>query len=126
MASMWRIARGVSIMAQSRVASEARCVASAISAAAIASGSETFGSRIASGPASAAARRSASPQGVPSPFTRITTSRRPNPPAFTAAQTCVRAKSLVSGATESSRSRITASAGKVRAFSIARAFAPGM
>ena len=60
------------------------------------------------------------------PLMRTTTSRGPKPPAFTASITCWRADALASGATESSRSRITASAGSVRAFSIARAFEPGM
>ena len=57
---------------------------------------------------------------------RTMTSRVPNPPAVTASVTCLRAAALASGATESSRSRMTASAGKLRAFSIARAFDPGM
>ena len=43
---------------------------------------------------------------------RMNTSRAPNPPAFTAATTCSRAAALASGATASSRSRITPSAGK--------------
>ena len=60
------------------------------------------------------------------PLTRMNTSRAPKPPAFTASATCWRACSLASGATASSRSRITPSTGKVRAFSMARAFDPGM
>ena len=57
---------------------------------------------------------------------RMMTSRAPNPPAVTAFNTCWRAAALPSGATGSSRSRMTASAGKVRAFSMARALEPGM
>ena len=51
---------------------------------------------------------------------------RAEPAGATASMTCSRAAALASGATESSRSRMTASAGRVRAFSIARAFEPGM
>jgi hypothetical protein len=57
---------------------------------------------------------------------RTITSRAPKEPAVTASMTCWRAAALASGATESSRSRMTASAGRVRAFSIARALEPGM
>ena len=57
---------------------------------------------------------------------RMNTSRGPNPPAFTAATTCSRAATFASGATASSRSRITPSTGSVLAFSSARAFDPGM
>ena len=48
-------------------------------------GVETFGIRMASGPAWAAAIKSSLPQGVVGPLTRMTTSRRPKPPALTAA-----------------------------------------
>jgi hypothetical protein len=54
------------------------------------------------------------------------TSRAPKPPAFTASATWARAVAFASGATLSSRSRMTASAARVRAFSMARAFEPGM
>jgi hypothetical protein len=57
---------------------------------------------------------------------RMNTSRRPNPPAFTALTTCSRAAALESGATESSKSRIMPSAANVRAFSIALALEPGI
>ena len=57
---------------------------------------------------------------------RTTTSREPKPPALIAARTCSRASALASGAIESSRSRMTASTGSVRAFSMARALVPGM
>ena len=63
---------------------------------------------------------------VSRPLMRMTTSRVPNPPAATASATCCRAAALPSGATKSSRSRMTASAGSVRAFSMARALEPGM
>ena len=53
-------------------------------------------------------------------------SRRPKPPAATASHTCLRASSLASGATASSRSRIKLSAGRVRALSRARALEPGI
>ena len=76
--------------------------------------------------ASMEAARSCSPQGVSRPLIRITTSRRPNPPAATAAAAWSRACSLASGATASSRSRMTTSQGSSRAFSIARALTAGM
>ena len=57
---------------------------------------------------------------------RISTSRAPNPPVFSASATCSRAAILASGATASSRSRMTASHGSVFAFSRARAFDPGI
>ena len=68
---------------------------------------------------------SSAPQGVSSPFARITTSRPPKPPSRTAATAPARAPALASGATESSRSRITTSQSSVRALSSARAFDAG-
>ena len=92
----------------------------------IAPGPSTLGKRMASGPAAEAATRSSSPQGVCGPLTRMTTSRPPKPPARTASATCSRAATFWSGATESSRSRISASAGNVLAFAKALALEPGM
>ncbi len=92
----------------------------------IAPGPSTFGSRIASGPAAEAAARSSSPHGVCGPLTRMTTSRAPSPPLRTASATAARAAIFWSGATESSRSKMSASAGKVAAFAKALALEPGM
>ena len=122
MAAISSMARGVSIIAQSAVADSA----SAVCGLRTSSGPETFGMRTASGWASTAAARSALPHCVESAFTRITISRLPKPPALTASQTCARACSFASGATASSRSRMIASTGRARAFSIARALEPGM
>ena len=66
------------------------------------------------------------PQGVSKALVRMTISRRPYPPALTVAQTNSRAATLASGATASSRSRISASAEMVLAFCKARSFEPGM
>ena len=63
---------------------------------------------------------------VSRPLTRIASSRLPYSPDCTAAATVARASAFLSGATESSVSRISASAGIVLAFSSARSFAPGM
>src|ERR1041385_5458963 len=90
------------------------------------SGLDTFGIRIASGAGCSAADKSSACQGVSVALMRMKTSRWPKPPAFTASATCLRAVSLASGATESSRSRMTPSAASVLAFSKARALEPGM
>src|SRR5215467_10527875 len=89
-------------------------------------GFDTFGTKIPSGWALTTAAISSSHQAVSRPLMRTITSRVPNPPAFTAAITCSRAITLASGATASSRSRITASQGRDLAFSSARILAPGM
>ena len=86
----------------------------------------TFGSRIASGPAFDAAIMSSLPQGVSRPFTRMMISRLPYSPDAALAQTIPRASTLASGATASSRSRMSASAAKLLAFSCARALEPGI
>ena len=88
--------------------------------------SSTLGTTIASGPAAAAAARSASCHCVPSPLTRIVSSRLPYSPDCTAAQAFSRAASFASGATASSRSRMSASTGRVFAFSSARSLELGM
>ena len=64
--------------------------------------------------------------GVSRLLVRIRISRLPNPLAAIACAIWSRASALASGATESSRSRIMPSAGRLRAFSSARAFDPGM
>ena len=122
----FRTAFGVSIIAQIRVFSGAPASRSTRAAAMIAPGPSTLGKRIASGPAAEAAARSSSPHGVCGPLTRMTTSRPPKPPLRTASVTCPRAATFWSGATESSRSRMRASAGKVEAFANALALEPGM
>ena len=121
-----KIAAGVSIMTQRPSEAGAPSADSASSTDWTSAALEILGASTASGPAATAASRSAPPHGVVRPFTRITTSRGPYPPAFTASATRARASSLASGATASSRSRIKASAGNERAFSKALAFAPGM
>ena len=128
--AIWRtlkIAAGVSIIAQIRTL----CIVCMLSRRCAISSQllrrvEIFGIRIASGAAAAAAVRSSANHGVSKPLMRMNTSRGPKPPAFTAATTWSRAVALASGATASSRSRITPSAGSVLAFSSARAFEPGM
>src|SRR5690606_8326475 len=67
-----------------------------------------FGTTMPCGPALAACRRSASCHSVSSPLTRMVTSREPYSPEAAAAHTRSRASSLASGATASSRSRISA------------------
>jgi hypothetical protein len=120
------IASGVSIIAQIRVlrsvpiSSRRRPMSSSVS------GLDTFGTRMTSGAARAAADRSSACQGLSTPLMRMNTSRPPKPPAFTASAACLRAVSLASGATESSRSTITPSTGNVFAFSSARTFEPGI
>ena len=60
-------------------------------------------------------------------LTRITSSRRPKPPVTRRSNGCIaRASALRSGATASSRSRITTSHGSSRALAIARALLAGM
>ncbi len=117
---------GVSIIAHSRVFAGAPMEPSTLATVTMSPGCATFGTRIASGATLAAARRSSMPQAVSMALGRITSSRRPYPPALTAAHTPARAAALPSGATESSRSRISESAGIVRALSRARSFKPGM
>jgi hypothetical protein len=86
-------------------------------------GLETLGSSTASGAAARHAARSSAPHSVSRPLTRITHSRWPKPPAAAAWS---RAAAFCSGATASSRSGITTSHARLRAFSIARAFDAGM
>ena len=120
------MASGVSIMAQTRTSWPAPTAISRSITSSNCSGLDTFGSRIASGLACVMALRSSSHHSVSSPLMRTTTSRGPKPPALTASATCWRAAGLLCGATESSRSRMMASAGRLRAFSMARALEPGM
>ena len=87
---------------------------------------ETFGTRMPSGRALAAIVTSSVHHGVSSALVRIRSSRLPNRLAAIACAIWSRASALASGATESSRSRIRPSAGRLRAFSSARAFDPGM
>ena len=127
-AAIWpalRIAFGVSIIAQMRVLSGAPFSRITLAASMIAPGPSTLGKRMASGPAAAAAMRSSVPHGVWGPLTLMTTSFAPKSP-LTASTTCARAISLASGETESSRSRISASAGSVAALAKALALEPGI
>jgi hypothetical protein len=60
------------------------------------------------------------------PLTRMVSVRRPYSPLLAAAAAASRAAGLASGATASSRSKMTASIGSVLAFSTAFAFELGM
>src|SRR5476649_1027748 len=125
-ASTLNSANGVSIMAHKGILRSARRSNSHSPSRSRCSTVVIFGTRMPSGPAWAAAVKSSTAQGVSSALMRMITSRRPKPPAFTALTTCARAASLAAGATASSRSRMMPSTGSVRAFSIARAFDPGI
>jgi hypothetical protein len=120
------MAAGVSIIAHSFISGGACRPARILAAETMSPGRDTLGIRIASGPAATAASRSAIPHWVSMALTLTTTSRGPKPRALTASATRSRASALASGATASSRSRIRQSAASPRAFSNARAFAPGM
>ena len=90
-------------------------------------GSATLGTSTASGAALATAATSVlDPQAVSSALMRTTVSRAPKPSAHGRADLLDARSSFASGATESSRSRINASAASVRAFSRARGLDPGM
>lgn len=69
------IATGVSIIAHTAVRSGAPAASRAASTALTVSAPSTLGTTTASGPASAAARRSSACQGVPGALTRMVTSR---------------------------------------------------
>ena len=120
------IARGVSTMAQREVWSGAPWAAIASTRARTSSADETFGTTIPSGPAAHAAARSSACHSVSAPLTRMVTSRRPYAPDAAAAHAASRAAGFASGATASSRSRISASHGIVFAFSSARSLEDGM
>ena len=77
MHSTSRMASGVSIIAQSAIERSAPRAVRRLPISTSVPGSETLGTRMALGQASAAAARSASNQGVPGPLTRITSSLRP-------------------------------------------------
>ena len=121
-----RMAIGVSIIAQSVVWSGAPYLSRASTSWATSAALLTLGTTTASGPACAAASRSASCHSVPMPLTRMVRVRRPYSPLDAAAAADSRAAGLASGATASSRSKITASIGSVLAFSSALALELGM
>ena len=123
---MLRIASGISIITQSAKPSAAPADFSAASSRSISRALVTLGASTACAPAATAISRSAWPHSVSRPFIRTTSSRGPYPPAFNAAAMAARASALASGATASSRSRISVSARISRAFSSARVLAPGM
>ena len=106
--------------------SGAPCFSIAATSARTASAESTFGTTIASGPAAHAAAMSASCHSVSAPLIRMVSSRRPYSPDCTAAHAASRAAGLASGATASSRSRISPSQGIVLAFSSARSLDEGM
>ncbi|MNT67902.1 hypothetical protein D3C72_2060780 [compost metagenome] len=85
----------------------------------------TFGSRIASAPQAAAARRSASNSAVPRALTRITVSCAANGCAAKALARLSLAWPFMAGATASSRSNTMTSQGRLRAFSMARVLVAG-
>ena len=72
-----KIASGVSIIAQSLVCSGAPAHSSAVASPRTWSALLTLGTTIASGPAAAAATRSAACHSVPTPLTRMVSVRRP-------------------------------------------------
>src|SRR6516164_975455 len=120
------MASGVSIIAQTRIFWSALMSTRRSPTSSRWLGLDTFGTSTASGLALATALRSSSHHSVSRPLMRTMTSRAPKEPVVTASNICWRAAALPSGATESSRSRMTASAGKVRALSIARALDAGI
>ena len=120
------IAYGVSTIAQSLVCSGASWPAIASTRWSTASAVSTLGTTIASGPAAQAAARSSACHSVSAPLIRMVTSRWPYSPDAAAAQAEERAATLASGATASSRSRISPSQGIDLAFSSARSFDEGM
>ncbi len=120
------IAAGVSSIAQIIVWSGAPADSMSRSTAATSAALSTFGTTMPAGPAAAAERTSASCHSVSIEFTRIVSSRRPYAPLVTASATLSRATAFMSGATESSVSKMTASVASPLAFSSALSLAPGM
>mmetsp|Transcript_36439 Transcript_36439/g.113532 ORF Transcript_36439/g.113532 Transcript_36439/m.113532 type:complete len:230 (-) Transcript_36439:21-710(-) len=87
--------------------------------------SSTFGMTTAFALLLAMARMSSLPHTVSSPLHLIATSLCPNPPLSISFTTFILASTFTSGATASSRSMITTSAGSVLALLMARVFDPG-
>ena len=117
--------RGVSIMAQiscRRPDAALRRLRNSTTSSA----RSTFGKRSALAGDAANASMSSSHQGVPDPLQRTTSSRLPYPPCSRTFRTSSRALIFESAATASSRSKITTSQAKERAFAIARSLIPGM
>ena len=125
MATQSRIARGVSTMAHSEVCSGAPAAVIAEASERTSSARLTLGTTIPAGPAAHTAARSSSCQGEPSPLMRMVSSRIPYAPETAAAQASSRAALFASGATASSRSRISPSTGRLLAFSTARSLDAG-
>src|SRR6266702_5986386 len=125
-ASACKTARAVSIIAHTRIEMSALMSLRRLAIAVRSSTLETFGTRMPSGRALPAMVTSSIHHGESSALTRIRISRLPKPPLAMACAIWSRAIALASGATESSRSRMMPSAGRLRAFSSARAFDPGM
>ncbi len=119
-------ARAVSIIAQTLIDASALMSLSRSAMALRSATLEILGTRMPSGRAWPAMVTSSTHHGVSRLLTRISTSRLPKPLAATALAIWSRANALPSGATESSRSRMMPSAGRMRAFSSARALDPGM
>ena len=125
MAAQSSTARGVSTIAQSAVRSGAPAASIARTSDRTSSAVLTLGTTMPSGPAAHTAARSSSCHGEPSPLTRMVSSRIPYAPEAAAAQASSRAGTFASGATASSRSRISPSTGRVLAFSRARSLDAG-
>ena len=120
------MAYGVSTIAQSLVCSGASWPAIASTRRSTSSAEFTLGTTIASGPAAHAASRSSACHSVSTPLTRMVSSRAPYSPEAAAAHAASRAATLASGATASSRSRISPSQAIDLAFSSARSLDEGM
>ena len=121
-----RIAVGVSIIAHTVIVLGAPAESSCAATSSTYPAEATFGTTTAEAVDLAIAARSAAPHCVSRPLQRIVNSRVPYAPEAAAAQAALRADSLASGATASSRSKMMQSAGSVFAFSSARSLAAGM
>ena len=99
-------------MAHSAVCSGAPAAAIAEASDRTSSARLTLGTTIPAGPAAHTAARSSSCHGEPSPLMRMVSSRIPYAPETAAAQASSRAAPFASGATASSRSRISPSTGR--------------
>ena len=117
--------RGVSIIAQRDSPSGASVCSSASSAMRMSSGPSTLGSRMASGMAPRAARKSSVPHSPASRLMRTIHSRPERSTCDMKARMRSRASSLAAGATASSRSTMTASQASVAALAIALALLAG-
>ncbi len=121
-----RMAVGVSTIAQIVMAPGAPAASSRADTSSRYAADPTLGMTMAAAPEPAAAAMSSAPHGVSRPLQRIVISRCPYSPDCAAATALVRAASFASGATASSRSKMSASVGMVFAFWSARSFDDGI